>query len=348
MNSPFPSPSQHKKAFRVHTGHEISPGRSDILLHSPSRSAPSRFHSKAHSHSPSDFTYRSHFHELNQPPSSNQIYNHHPHDLSSGSFDDSKKVWKVPTAHETPVGKTDIPLPPSPPPQKLQSKEIERLDTTPRSLSQLPNSHLKKGLQSEYEPQQQWKQWQGQWQKWHDLEKQTKTRKKLDSKNKKMKKKTNLSPRSFQQPQQQRFDQTSDLENRFHGNDEKQSENSDVELNPMPLQSSPEPSPPSLSSSPAHHLSVEEIASLWHILHVSLVRLIDLGYDRSLLFSVLPFIEKRIFHKSLKYLSQRFEKRVSQTWQNDEPVEVVQLCQRALRAYEKLHSELPVSSFDRT
>jgi hypothetical protein len=349
--SSFSSLSKHKRQFRVHTAHETSPGRSDIIISSLSRSHsfPSAQHAHQRPLSPS--VARPHpppLHEFNQSLSSPQIHHHHIKKsscLSPGSsYDHWKKVWNVPTAHETSIGKTDIPLPPPLPPPKSKTKEI-------------PNSHIKKGLLSEQESIREWKKWQGQWQKWSEIEKQTKGRKK-DNHYKLKKKMTTLSPRSsFQQEQssdQQSSGHASDLENRYNEND-KQSENSSLDLNLIPRSSqSSLPSTHLSTTHEHHHLSLDESrsaattaaiataassSSLWEIIHTSLLRLIDLGYDRSLLFSILPSVEKRIFHfSSFKYLSQRFMKRVSMSWQNDEPLEVVQLCQHVLNAYQKLLS----------
>jgi hypothetical protein len=81
--------------------------------------------------------------------------------------------------------------------------------------------------------------------------------------------------------------------------------------------------------------SPQEITICWKALHSSLLRLIELGYDRSLLFALLPLVEKRIFHSSLLIAYERFVKRIFE-WQSDEPSEVVELCQQWNDSYEEL------------
>ena len=267
-------------------------------------------------------------------PSSRPALNRHlkkASDSFGSSDDDWKKVWSVPTAHETSIGKTDIHLPSSLPPPRAPSKDNS-------------NRHLKKGFVSEQESQEQWKKWQGQWQRWFELEKQTKKQRKIDSKlqkNNSQTKRSNLSPRSYHhQEQHEKLDQrcvslAADVESRIDG----QSQNSSIDVSPT---TSPAPAP-AHSSTQVLQLSRDEISSLWKLIHFSLLRLIELGYDRSLLFAILPYAEKRIFHSSFKYLAQRFAKRVSLPWQEDEPFEVVQLCQSVLNAYEKLCSQSLIS-----
>jgi hypothetical protein len=78
------------------------------------------------------------------------------------------------------------------------------------------------------------------------------------------------------------------------------------------------------------------IRHLWELLANSLRGLASKGYDRSMVYSVLPLVERQVLDPSLEYVQNRLKKRLSQTWRVDEPIEVVTLCQTFVKAYEEI------------
>jgi hypothetical protein len=128
-------------------------------------------------------------------------------------------------------------------------------------------------------------------------------------------------------------------------------ENEKTEVNQMTMRSDDDTLPEQQQWEPQlQDLSPQELTRHWETLHSTLLELIDLGYDRSLLYALLPSVEQRIFHQSLHVVYERFLKRVSESWQSDEPSKVVELCQRWNHSYEILsrhfsdhHRRLPHS-----
>lgn len=87
---------------------------------------------------------------------------------------------------------------------------------------------------------------------------------------------------------------------------------------------------------PCPLMNKKEMTYAWEMIHSSILRLIDLGYDRSMNFSILPYIEKRLFDRSLHYAYERYRKRITDSWSCTEPQEVVQLCHQFVHYYDKL------------
>mmetsp|Transcript_9992 Transcript_9992/g.15083 ORF Transcript_9992/g.15083 Transcript_9992/m.15083 type:complete len:263 (+) Transcript_9992:93-881(+) len=75
---------------------------------------------------------------------------------------------------------------------------------------------------------------------------------------------------------------------------------------------------------------------LWKGMIKSLQGLADLGYDRTMVFSILPVLESRILDSSVEYVYQRLQKRVSKAWQQDEPADVVVFSREFIRCYEEM------------
>ncbi len=96
----------------------------------------------------------------------------------------------------------------------------------------------------------------------------------------------------------------------------------------------------SSKESPRNEIPKKSPKILWESIQTILRRLVELGFDRTLIFSVLPYVERKIMDKSLQYCYHRFQKRVSESWRVDEPTEVVQLCHRFLHTYDELQQIL--------
>ncbi len=77
-------------------------------------------------------------------------------------------------------------------------------------------------------------------------------------------------------------------------------------------------------------------AALWRGMQTALEGLAARGFDRTMVYSTLPFIKSHVLDPSLDLVHKRLLKRVSDTWQADEPSEVVLLCQAFLEAYDEV------------
>ena len=78
------------------------------------------------------------------------------------------------------------------------------------------------------------------------------------------------------------------------------------------------------------------VKELWGAIVTAMEGLVARGFDRTLLFSTLPYAARHVLDPSLGLVYRRLQKRVSDSWQADEPCEVVLLCQTFIKSYEEL------------
>lgn len=81
-----------------------------------------------------------------------------------------------------------------------------------------------------------------------------------------------------------------------------------------------------------------KLHSLWTAMSSSLAGIAARGFDRTLIYSVQPFVERRVLDASLGLVESRLEKRVSDAWQASEPSEVVVLCGEFLKSYKEVQN----------
>jgi hypothetical protein len=78
------------------------------------------------------------------------------------------------------------------------------------------------------------------------------------------------------------------------------------------------------------------IHELWTAMQSSLEGLAALGFDRTLLFSVLPTIQRQTIDAGVSLVYTRLQKRLSDQWRADEPSDVVFLSGTFTHSYDEL------------
>lgn len=78
------------------------------------------------------------------------------------------------------------------------------------------------------------------------------------------------------------------------------------------------------------------IQELWQAMQTSLEGLAARGYDRTLIYSVLPTIQKQVLDTGVSLVYTRLQKRLSDQWKADEPTAVVFLCATFIRSCDEL------------
>jgi hypothetical protein len=105
---------------------------------------------------------------------------------------------------------------------------------------------------------------------------------------------------------------------------------------PSPSYSQPENGDASVSIGGSIVCTQRRIHELWTAMQSSLEGLAALGFDRTLLFSVLPTIQRQTIDAGVSLVYTRLQKRLSDQWRVDEPSDVVFLSGTFTHSYDEL------------